>query len=322
MYHRIIDPCDAIGSNPSVISATPGDFAEQMRYVARHYRVLSADELLDVVRMERPVPERALMISFDDAYRDFGENAWPILRRAGLPATVFVPTAYPGDPQRAFWWDRLASAIARTSRPTVGSGASGMLSLGSARARGNSLRKLRMTLKQRPHVEAMRMIDDLCAELGEVEPPAGKVLSWDQLRELRRDGVTLAAHTRTHAALTQLPLDEARAEICGSHNDLIRELGSAPPIFSYPFGAWDDDVVELVRQAGFEIAVTCVSGYNRIRSSDPLRLRRVNITLRTTPFLFRVRLLRYGCDLDRLRQLIHERRAGSIDHRRGAFGQI
>jgi peptidoglycan/xylan/chitin deacetylase (PgdA/CDA1 family) len=135
------------------------------------------------------------------------------------------------------------------------------------------------------------------------------VLSWDELRELNRDGVTVAPHTQTHPSLTRVPLDQARAEICGSRDDLARELGSVPAIFSYPFGDYDNAVVELVREAGFEVAVTCESGYSRIRATDPLRLRRVNITLRTTPLLFRVRVMRYGCHLDRLRQAAREWRA-------------
>jgi peptidoglycan/xylan/chitin deacetylase (PgdA/CDA1 family) len=306
MYHRVIDPRDTIGSNPSVISATPQTFTEQMRHVAKHYRVLSAEEVLNALRHEQRLPDNAVLITFDDAYRDFGEIAWPILRRFGLSATVFVPTAYPGDPKRAFWWDRLASAIALASRTAVESMVSGMLSLHTVQGRGHSLRTLRRALKQRPHAEAMRIVDELCTELGEVERPTGFVLSWDQLRELRRDGVTVAAHTRNHPALTKLPLAEARTEINGSRADLIRELGSAPGIFSYPFGEHNDAAVGLVRDAGFEIAVTCLGGYSCIRSSDPLRLRRINITLRTTPLLFPMRLMRYGCELDRLRQAARE----------------
>jgi peptidoglycan/xylan/chitin deacetylase (PgdA/CDA1 family) len=306
MYHRVVDPRDAIGSNPSVISATPETFAEQMRHVARYYRVVSADQVLETVRYGRPLPKHAVLITFDDAYRDFGEIAWPILRRLRLPATVFVPTAYPGDARRAFWWDRLASAIAHASRTAVESLASGMLSRRTSQGRGNSLRALRIALKQRPHEEAMRIVDELCATLGESQAPESAVLSWDQLRELNRDGVTVAAHTQNHPSLTKLPLEQARGEVHGSRADLIRELGTAPGIFSYPFGEHSDSVVELVRDAGFDIAVTCLSGYSNVQSADPLRLRRINITMRTTPFLFPMRLLRYGCDLDRLRQTARE----------------
>ena len=41
-----------------------------------------------------------MLLTFDDAYRDFATNAWPTLKRYGLPATLFVPTAYAGERSR------------------------------------------------------------------------------------------------------------------------------------------------------------------------------------------------------------------------------
>ena len=84
-------------------------------FLASRYRPVSLTELLGARRGEHALPLRSVLVTFDDGYRDFSDHAWPILRRHGIPTVLFVPTAYPGNPGRAFWWDRLYSAVSRTS---------------------------------------------------------------------------------------------------------------------------------------------------------------------------------------------------------------
>ena len=79
--------------------------------LARDYYVASMDEALEAVVKNRPLPARAVLLTFDDAYRDFAVNAWPTLKQYGLPATLFVPTAYAGSQPQEFWWDRLYRAL-------------------------------------------------------------------------------------------------------------------------------------------------------------------------------------------------------------------
>ena len=299
MYHRVLDPSAANACSPSVISATPAAFERQMRSVARRYRVLALDEVLDCVRRGRALPARALLITFDDGCRDFGEIAWPAMRRHRLPVTVFVPSAYPGRPERGFWWDRLHVAVSSTRRPTVRTPA-GSLPLDTPEARRAAQRVLQRLIKATPHAEAMRLVDEICVELGGEAVPS-EVLGWDQLRALAADGVTIGAHTRTHPALTRLPAEEARAEIRGSVEDVRREIGHCPPVFAYPFGDHDDGVVSVLREEGFTLALTCRDGHSRIPGEDLLRLRRTGITPRTSGPIFRARLTVAGGLVDRWR---------------------
>lgn len=289
-YHRVMEAQSGVPAS-SVVSATPAVFARQMRHLAERYRVVSAVELLDAVRRRRPLPGRAVLITFDDAYRDVGDTAWPILRRHRLPAIVFVPTAFPDRPDRQFWWDRLHHAFNATTRRTLKWEPLGLLALDTPAARRMAIGRVNAYLKSTSHAQAMEGVEWLCAQLGEAEEEGGSVLSWSELRELARDGMSLGAHTRTHPALSRLPLSQMRAEILGSREDLRREIGDVPPIFAYPFGDHDAAVVAAVRDAGFEVALTCLDGQNSIGSADPLRLRRTNISRRTSPFLFRLRLL-------------------------------
>ena len=297
-YHRVL-PSALSDDNPTA-SATPAAFERQMRHLARDFDVVSAADVIDARATGRPLPRRPVLITFDDGYHDFAEIAWPILRRHGFAATLFVPSAYPDQPWRRFWWDRLLGAFHATTERDVYVPAFGRLSLQSSAARRNAFRDVRSRVKRLPHDEAMEAVERLLSLLGEPSPLRPDVLPWEALRQLASEGVTIGAHTRTHPALTRLAVAEARAEIEGSRDDLARQLGRAPRVFAYPFGDHDDAVVALVRDAGFALAVTCQDGHNPAWA-DPLRLCRTNITPRTTPLVFRFRLTDAGARVDRWR---------------------
>jgi len=111
-YHRV----DELSSRPDfhrgVLSATPQQFSEQMQFLARCCNVVSMEEVLDAIDNQRDLPPRSVLITFDDAYRDFAEHAWPVLQQYKLPATMFVATDYPGNQSKLFWWDRISMSLA------------------------------------------------------------------------------------------------------------------------------------------------------------------------------------------------------------------
>jgi peptidoglycan/xylan/chitin deacetylase (PgdA/CDA1 family) len=254
--------------------------------------VVSLDEVLAVQEGRADLPPRAVLLTFDDAYDDFAEVAWPLLRHHGLPATLFVPTAYPDVPGRAFWWDRLHEGLAGSVASAVDTPL-GRLPLGSPAERDAATRSLRDFVKSRPHDEAMGHVDALLEDL-EVPDRPSPVLGWDRLRALAADGVALAPHSRTHPLLTRVDAGRLTDEVAGSRADLERELGSAPPAFAYPSGANDEAVVAALAEAGYRLAFTTDRGNESVDAAgapDWLRLRRVNVGGRTTPALLRAQLL-------------------------------
>jgi peptidoglycan/xylan/chitin deacetylase (PgdA/CDA1 family) len=245
-YHRVLDAGEQGLFNPSLVSTTPSMFEWQMRKVARDYRVVSLHDVLEAFRGGRPLPTRAVLITFDDGYRDFGEVAWPILRRLGLPAALFVPTGYPDRPDRRFWWDRLAAAFQRADPRALSALLGGSTIVYWPEGWRRALRDVVAQLKSLPHAQAMMVVESVLSRLGEQKlSPRSSVLGWSELRELAREGVSMCPHSRNHAALTRLPLSAARAEVRDSVEDLRREIGSAPPAFAYPFGDHDPTIVEL-----------------------------------------------------------------------------
>ena len=128
-YHRIAELRDTPAVDSRSVSATAvrasaktPNVAEMLAkhpHVARFYRVISVHEVLEAVEKRHPFPKRAVLITFDDAYADFADIAWPILKQLRLPATMFVPTSYPDHPEQAFWSDALYQAFAATVRTEI-----------------------------------------------------------------------------------------------------------------------------------------------------------------------------------------------------------
>ena len=303
-YHRVDEPSARPDLMPSLLSATPATFGAQVRCLAERFRPVSMAEVLEAVGRPTRLPPRAVLVTFDDAYRDFDRHAWPILRAAAVPVTLFVPTAYPGRQIEEFWWDRLWAALRSTSRRDRLVTPDGALPLGTAANRTDAMRELRAWIKGIDDRMAMGEVDRIVGELGPPGDPttlaAGRaagpavvpaVLDWDALRRLALEGVTLAAHTRTHPLLDRVDLDRAIAEIAGSREDLEREVGPAPPVLAYPSGAHGAPAVEAARRAGMTLAFTTERGGNDLRHADPLRLRRINVGLRAGTPLIRGQLV-------------------------------
>jgi peptidoglycan/xylan/chitin deacetylase (PgdA/CDA1 family) len=287
-YHRVDEPARRPFLYPGLVSATPAEFEEQMGFLASTHSLISLAELLAVRRKEAPLPPRSVLVTFDDAYRDVAEHAWPIMRRHGVPLTLFVPTAYPGEPSRLFWWDRLYGALGSRG-PTI-STPIGDLPVATEVDRVHAFRALREHLKSLSPERVEAVIEDLAGN-GEASVPEPPVLGWDELRRLAAEGVALAPHSRTHPLLDRLPREEARREILGSLADLEREVGRAERAFAYPGGGYDDGLAALLSEEGFEVAFLTSRGTNDLRRPDWLRLRRINIGRTSGLSLIRLQLL-------------------------------
>lgn len=279
-YHRVDEPGARPDLMPSLISASPAAFADQMRMVARHADPIGLRDVVDALDQPERLPRRAVLVTFDDGYRDFASNAWPVLRAAGVPATLFVATGSSGPGATAYWWDRLWSAVRTAPADASVTTPLGALPAGPDHAR-TTVARIRDWLKTLAHDDAMAEVDRIVADLaGDPAAGASAVLGWDELRSLAAEGVTLAPHTRHHPLLDRVPVDRALEEIDGSYTDLVREIGTVaeiPRVLAYPSGAHDGSSVEAARRAGMVAAVTTERGGNDLRHADRWRLRRINV---------------------------------------------
>lgn len=307
-YHRIAEY--DMYSPMTNVSTTPDAFAEQMRFLHGHYSVVGVEEVLQAIHGGTQLRDDAVLITFDDAYRDFKDVALPILKKYGFPATLFVPTAYPGNPHLTFWWDRIKAALMTTAQLQVDAFGT-LYPLHTSEERYRCYLQVLAKIERTPHEEAMEIVDALCNSLREYTAAKNEVLSWDELRNLAAEGISIAPHTRTHPIMTKISPERVREEVRGSRKDVEQHIGNAPPVFAFPSGKTDGTVVDILRQEGFQMAFTTLDGHNDMPPAEPLRLCRTNIFPATTMPIFRLRLLPGVAYLNRLRHRARQRLAAA-----------
>ena len=281
-YHRVCDPNDdPLHGDPNVISATPRGFAEQINVLARHYAPIGWPELQASLETGRPLPQKAVLVTFDDGYRDFLTHAWPILNAQSIPVVLFVATQFPGTGRR-FWWDQVWQQISQAAFVRTTIAGIGAVDLRHRGARWQLVRQLVRHLRPlRPEV-IEGQIAELSVALGTTPSGPPPVLAWSELRGLAREGVTVASHGCSHASLPALTADEIRAEIEQSQADLRRELGSAPGVFAYPFGHCDERAAATLREHGFLAAFSTRPGRNALPVGNRYSFLRHTVNVRHT----------------------------------------
>jgi peptidoglycan/xylan/chitin deacetylase (PgdA/CDA1 family) len=237
----------------------------QLRSLRRFANVVPLQPALEALAAERPLPPRAVALSWDDGYRDSLELVAPLLERFELPATFFLVPGLLSGEVRA-WWELLAWAFAHSPRRAV-RWDDRVLPVGG-RAGRRSLRWLGQRLQA--HCRAVR--DQRVAELLERLEPAGEpddrrlFLDWTDARRLAGKGFAIGSHSMHHAILGHEPLDEQRRDLVDSRAQLEQRLEVPVRLFAYPSGQpgdYDAATVRAVARAGYSHAFTTRAGWNR-----------------------------------------------------------
>ncbi len=298
-YHRILD--DDPRSFPfdeALISAGRETFREQLKFIRRNFDVISFEDLHQCETEGKEWPRRALIITFDDGYRDNYTNAFPILKEFDLPATVFLTTGHIGS-ARLFWWDKVAYLIKRTSRQsvTLADLSDTAFDLSSSRARRHLIERVLWWLKQVQEETRSRFLDSLASEL-DVELPDrvadGMHLSWDEVKEMARSRIQFGSHTVTHPILSHVGESQLQQEISESKQIIEQHLGREVMVFAYPAGRrtrFNDNVQSVVARCGYHYAVSYEEGAAAENACDRFALPRIHVEADESLRLFRANLI-------------------------------
>jgi peptidoglycan/xylan/chitin deacetylase (PgdA/CDA1 family) len=212
------------------LSIPPQEFEEQMAYLSqRGFTTITPDQLMAYLNYGKALPEKPILITFDDGYLDNYTNAYPLMKKYGFTATIFIVTSLVGHDER--------------------------------------------------------------------------FMSWDQVREMQKDGFVFGSHTVTHAALTKLSREQVMEELVASRKEMEQQLGGKPRYFAYPTGAYNLQIEEMVKQAGYKAAFTIRYGQAGAESNPyaheripifkgPQTFRSFFVRLNAAPLLERFGLIR------------------------------
>lgn len=226
-HHFAATPCAATARLG--ITTSPQRFAAQLDYFARRYAVIGLDQVL-----AGDIPERALLITIDDAYRSVHEVAAPMLASRRLPAVMF---ANPAPIRRPFvpLDNLLALAVSHHSPGALGAALAPAGLAATALARVVAGASSGLTLAEMDRVRAAVLAFLRLDEAG-LHRDCGLFLSPSHIAELPGMGVEIANHTMRHTSCRHLEPSELQVEIVEAKAELEAMSGRPVRAFAFPWG--------------------------------------------------------------------------------------
>lgn len=250
MLHRVLDPADPdlAQSDPRYTLSLPL-FEQLLQFVSDHYAVVSLRDVMDAADGARPLPDHAVLISFDDGWADNLRCAAPALKARAMPAALFaVPDAIlsPDD----VWWQEQVFVAARS-----GSLPEKLPALGELPRPLDVVAALvRMDAAERQRILAAVPAGPFHARM---------MLTPREVPRLADYGIDVGLHGYSHAPLTAVPdveeeIREAAQAVGGmSTVAMTSTLGC-------PHGRYDERVIAGARAAGVKLIFTSDPILNRL----------------------------------------------------------
>lgn len=294
-YHRVLsrDDLHKHWVQPGMYVET-GVFEQHMQFLKEHFDVLSFHELLARWHSgDWDNDRRYCVITFDDGWLDNYQNAYPILRKHRIPATIFLPTNLIGT-NEWFWPEKVSHLIkelmneARDVGPDLKGAAvlKHFLNVDGAqiRAGSTSIHAQRIfadeIIEQCKHLAPetiAEFIDALLSELKIVLPQERLLMNWDEVACMSNEGMSFGSHSCSHRILTRLSMEEVKAELVESQQVLRARTKNHVPVFCYPNGNTNSRIQALVKECGYQAATGVRHGVEGTCPDNVFEIRRVLI---------------------------------------------
>jgi peptidoglycan/xylan/chitin deacetylase (PgdA/CDA1 family) len=295
-------------------SVTKRQFESHLKVLKKRFRVVPLPDIVREMKENGRLGNDSVAITFDDGYQSFYHLAFPLLRKYGFSATVFLPTDFVNS-SRMFWWDALLQivfyAVPQGKSVTLLTPLIGEKLASQFCSTGNDVgRKRRFLESLESHLrdiedgqrrEKIKNLKEILLSDRNVESTNLKTLTWDQVGEMVREGISFGSHTCSHLNLKFAPLEKVEQELSQS-KEIIEENAKAKVVcFAYPYQGdpeTDFKVKPVLKNLGYECACTCLPGVN-LSGSDPFFLRRMTLPLTAScPIIARELLLDYSERID------------------------
>ncbi len=272
--HRVLpdEQYDPAELQPGMV-VRASTFQRFLEYLARYCEcVLPGDAAAGHGAAANRRPRVAL--TFDDGWKDNFETAFPISRKHGVLFTVFIcPQMI--DRRDGFWNAKIQNLWATAQR----TGKLDVVQTLFGSQAGRSADALIQSLK---HVDAKNR-EALIARLQAALEPHGdrteayaeQLLTWSDIQEMSKAGISFGSHTNTHAIVTDIPRGDALRELTESKSAIEAKI-SVCCTFAYPNGDWSPEVRDLVGEAGYRTAFINSPGIWQA-SGNQLSIPRINV---------------------------------------------
>ncbi len=286
IYHRVLPEQDFMRPNEPTVDA----FNWHMQLISKFFSPLGLAEALDLMEKGK-LPDNAICVTFDDGYADNEQYALPILKKWGVPATVFVSTGFINGGR--MWNDTVVEALRQMDEEICLSS----VGLKTYETKTNDQKREAAydIITHIKHMEADKRLD-ITKQIASKCPsalPDGLMLNNEAILNLAKAGIEIGGHTVNHPILAKLSKNEALEEISEGKKTLEDIINKKIRFFAYPNGKpgqdYNLDQTEIVKHVGFEAAVSTEWGVSSSKS-DKYQLARFT-PWDQTPEKFLLRLI-------------------------------
>lgn len=226
-------------------------FDRKLAHLKKTYNLISIEELHNHIFNNHPLPQKALLITFDDGDRTMLTNAYPLFKKHEIPAVLFIITSLI-DTDQPFWWDEISYYVP-----------------------GKSGLDMRSKAKKVPNAERIQMLADV-RNGSQKEPFLQKQLTGSELHILHQAGMRIANHSHTHLMFDKTEKDELAREMKLSCHFLQKE-GFLYNVFAYPNGNNNKATEEILMANGITMAFLFDHKINK-EKIHPMNISRIRVS--------------------------------------------
>jgi peptidoglycan/xylan/chitin deacetylase (PgdA/CDA1 family) len=293
-YHGVLarSPANKASYNTNVLQS---EFEDQIRFLAANFNILSASDLIAIVEDGHRLPRRSAIVTFDDGFLNNLMVAAPILRNYRVPAIFNLSTDYIGGNQ-VLWPDEVFLRVLGWKGKVfpLPDGRTGMFEGTDPNERSRIATQLEEKCKllendtRATYLEMLRAGSSLPDNAHEAE--AYRFLTWDDVRELSRQGFEIGSHTASHPILSRVGNEQLENELATSKARIEKEIGKKCRVIAYPNGLLRDAgriVWDAAAAVGYKIGFMLRRGLATPRS--PMAINRINVPGNQPPEVFDAR---------------------------------
>lgn len=285
LYHRIVNDSSKYPNKGPWIHGPIKHFENEIAHLKKNYQILPIDEVVQYLKSGVGFTKPSVAITFDDGYLDNYTLAYPILKKHGVPATIYLATSLVGTMGRT-WTDQIGLAFLETKKDHFslpGLFGDEELPIKTKKQKEQAKMFVSEALKLRMDDERKELMRQLFETLEVSNNPEGNIkeramLNWDEVQEMAKNGIIIGSHSHTHPILSRMPIQKAKEEIFKSKTIIEENLGVRVKHFAFPNGKEGDFNAELkdyCREIGFESVASVIYGTNDIQISNPFALKRI-----------------------------------------------
>ena len=268
-YHRLYRGLITTEFDEGTFDHSEDVFVQQLRWLQDRFDLIDENTLIEKVQNQQSFRRRTALLTFDDGYRDNYELAYPILSEMNIPATFFIPCDQLNGLAFA-WWDQIAFMVKNSRNSSISFNGQTFASGEALSSEGDSVASVLATVKSIPTVDMADTLNAIseacCVPVPEGENIQSEFMTWDQIREVNRNGISIGSHSMSHQILSHLSEDQQRWELEESKRVLESETGRPINTVAYPVGGkphFNRATLQIAEECGYKLGFSYIKGYYR-----------------------------------------------------------